>query len=837
MSSLLVLRRLTSFRPYLSLKTPHLILKRGLNQGGRPINQGKKGENQGDKRYYATKPNFDAIRKAFDNPTLQKPSGPSVGLFGIPELVSPEGFEILTQRAIAEAEQIASALDSKFGFKPTPIHLHDHSQCSHDHHDHEHSKCSHDHHDDYKHDHDHSKCSHDHHHEPIKVAPYVVEDSPGGVIKAMDQISNVLCSVVDVAEFVRNTHPDLQFVQAAHHCFTSISTYMQHLNTKASFNQILKQTMKDPKLVSKLTEEEKTVGDLFLYDFESSGPPEQRDSFMMLTEEVHSKGFQFVQSANGDSEFVFDSQEEIKALPSRIAKMMEKKNGKYILPNYRGIGEYLLKHWPDPNIRKKIFTQLHQADPVKIQLLEKMLMARYQLGKLVGNKSYANFFLADKIAKTPENVIEKLNLLSEKLKSKVAANVEDLIDEKIRVEGRKENPPVLEAWEREYYANERQKTLFPLNTAQISNYFSVGSCFMGIAKIMHSLFGLHVKVEELKNGEAWDPSVQKLAVYEEDGSLNGYIYCDLFARNGKNFNAGHFTIRCSRKISDTEIQHPVVTLAMNFYPPGALSTSSNASSLDEGEGRNSRPEIEDIDKNELKNIPSLLRFSEVETLFHEMGHAIHSMLARTRFQNVSGTRCKIDFVETPSLLMEYFCRDYRVLKLFAKHYKTGETIPPHMMKSTLMSRDLFSALDFQHQIMYSILDQVYHGKEVGEKLLTESGKNGKPKENKEFITSKVYEELYKKYLPMACANGTAWQTHFAHLYGYGAGYYSYIFCKAFASQIWSECFSMDPLSREMGEKYRQEVLAHGGGKDPIKMLQNILDTEVLSFDSLIREFD
>lgn len=128
--------------------------------------------------------------------------------------------------------------------------------------------------------------------------------------------------------------------------------------------------------------------------------------------------------------------------------------------------------------------------------------------------------------------------------------------------------------------------------------------------------------------------------------------------------------------------------------------------------------------------PTLLTPPMVDNLFHEMGHAMHSMLARTEYQHISGTRCSTDFAEVPSVLMEYFASDPRVLSTFARHFQTQEPMPPHLMKRLCISKHLFSASETQLQLFYSALDQIYHGK---------------PNEQDNVTTTDILKQVQQKY--------------------------------------------------------------------------------------------
>ncbi|KAJ1674284.1 Mitochondrial intermediate peptidase [Spiromyces aspiralis] len=363
----------------------------------------------------------------------------------------------------------------------------------------------------------------------------------------------------------------------------------------------------------------------------------------------------------------------------------------------------------------------------------------------------------------------------------------------------------------------------------LSPYFSLGRVMSGLSRLLTHLYGIELRPVAPRPGELWHPEIRKLEVVDADGGsrLLGIIYCDVFARPGKtNVGAAHFTVRCSRRVDDDlafpeldpetagsnetifadrssgkVFQLPLVVLTCDFSPPTPRS-------------------------------PCLLSPGEVKTLFHEMGHAMHSMLGQTGYHNVAGTRCPVDFVELPSILMEHFALTPPVLQLFASHHQTNQPLQPGLVTQHKRLQSQVGTMDVHSQLFMSALDQKYHSEDLG------LGDDSTCRLEREFDWStKVLADMQNSpdfgggdRLTFPHVEGTRWQTRFGHLIGYGASYYSYLFDRVLAGKIWQSMFSPEirhkaggPLSREGGERFKTEVLRWGGGRDPWVSLAALLD--------------
>ncbi|XP_023228122.1 mitochondrial intermediate peptidase-like [Centruroides sculpturatus] len=584
------------------------------------------------------------------------------------------------------------------------------------------------------------------------------------IVEIFDMLSDTLCKVADLAEFVRIGHPKKRFVYAAENAAISIGSLVEELNTNRKLYEVVRDVSENGDIFPTDPIDDH-VAKLFLFDFEQSGihlESDKRKLVVDLNSYILHVGSHFM---NGSLKprSVLKSE-----LPENIRHCFSA-DGDSILVNG------LFADSPNEIVREAAYKIFLFPDEHQEKLLEELLNARYQLAQLCGFDTYAHRAINGSLAGNPSVVNRFLQTISDELKSRANIDYNEMLKMKKTINKYAEE---IKPWDIPYYTSLAKQQRFQIKGSDFSPYFSLGVCMDGINYLLQSLYDISLKVENVKNGEVWHTDVIKLSVWEGDGTLLGYIYCDFFERKDKPNQDCHFTIQGGRLLKDGSYQIPVVVLMLNFSSP----TWSK---------------------------PSLLTPNMIDNLFHEMGHAMHSMLARTKYQHVTGTRCSADIAEVPSILMEYFASDPRVVSKFARHYETGKPIPESLLKNLSLSKNLFSASEAQLQVFYAALDQKYHNK-------PESGKS----------TTEILKEVQQSYYGLPHVAHTAWQLRFGHLVGYGAKYYAYTMSRAIAAQIWHSIFKDDPLNRAAGERYRREVLAHGGSKPPMQLIGDFLQTVV-----------
>lgn len=585
--------------------------------------------------------------------------------------------------------------------------------------------------------------------------------------EVFDELSNELCKVADMAEYVRLAHPQETYRNSAEEACFAVSGIVERLNTHKELYNHLERVVKEGDKVA-TTAMDDHVAQLFSHDFQQSGihcEEADRCKFVELTDRILHCGQKFMANTLQQRKFPRS------AVPEDIRSHFPVVGNHVLVSGVNTESE-------NPFVREAAHKMFLYPDEEQRQLLTEVLRCRQELATLCGFPTYAHRALTSGTVDTPADVNEFLERTSLDLRPIADNDFDTLRNMKRSQFGSQVD---LYAWDVYYYLNKLRKTCLNSSSSNYSPYFSLGACMEGLNLVFSSLYGVTFQYADMKPGESWHQDIYKLnVVHESEGQL-GTIYCDFYDRPGKPNQDSHFTIRCGKMLPDESYQNPIVVVMLSLPPPRW-------------------------------NGPTLLTPSMLDNLFHELGHAMHSMLGRTQYQHVSGTRCSTDFAEVPSILMEYFTSDERVLSKFAKHYQTGEPMPAEQLKRMCASKHLFTAGETQQQLFYSMLDQKLHGR-FDEWAPAKT-------------TTDVLEEIQGQYYSVPYVKNTAWELRFTHLIGYGAKYNAYLVSRSIASSIWNTYFVADPLNRDQGERFRRECLALGGGLPSKQLVANFLQQEI-----------
>jgi intermediate peptidase len=642
------------------------------------------------------------------------------------------------------------------------------------------------------------------------------------IAQDLDRLSDLLCRVIDLSDFIRSVHPDPAVQAAANNAYGTMFEYMNVLNTTTGLNSQLKKAMKMPEVWKSWSEEEKTVATILEKDFSKSAidlAERERRDFVTLSNEIAQLGTDFVEYMAAETAYLQFESSRLKGMDPVVVRQLTRW-GNVNLPTVGVPATLALRTVEDPETRREIYLASRTSAKENLERLEMLLKKRAELAQLSGYESFGHMTLADKMAKTPEAVTTFLDALAKDNLPRVGQELQALLELKEGDATAGRIASELNAWDRDYYTSQLLSSIHPSSQYRahdsLSSYFSLGTVMQGLSRLFHRLYGIRLVPRETLPGESWNSDVRRLDVVDDHEGHIAVIYCDLFERAGKSPNPAHFTLRCSRRISEEEMHEAA---EISSQTGGFFNTVQEAAN--DGLATNFNPR----DGNSLYQLPTialicdfslppqassrpaLLSFREVTTLFHEMGHALHSICGRTALQNVAGTRCATDFAELPSVLMESFASAPEVLDLYARHWESDQPLDTSRIRDWVEREKVMAGTEVEGQVLLGMLDQRLHSSSpLTWGLQTSRGRD----------STTIYRSVWNKYSSVPEPQGTSWQGFFGHLFGYGATYYSYLFDRAIAGKIWADVFQRTQLGAtdpEAGSRFREQVLRWGGGRD------------------------
>lgn len=600
-------------------------------------------------------------------------------------------------------------------------------------------------------------------------------------IEALEQSGKMLSNVGGVFYHLTgaNTNPELQKI------YSEVAPMLSQHGDDINLNPKLFARIKkiyEKKGTLNLTAEQKTLLDKYYRDFVKSGAnlnEEDKAKLRKLNEELTMLSLKFrnnlLQETNSFV-LVIEDEKDLSGLPpTAIAAAKEDAkrkgyDGKWVFtlqaPSFAPFMTYSDKR----ELREKMYLANtlkcnHDNEFDNKKVVEQMVKLRLQRANLLGYKSHAAFTQDEYMSKNPEAVYDFLMKLWEpavKVAKKEVAELQKLADK----EG---NKFTLQPWDMAYYSEKLKKEKYDLDDEMLRPYFKLENVIDGLFMVVNKLYGF--KIDERKDIAVYHPDVRVFEIKEADGKHIGIIYTDYFPRDSKRSGAWSNNFRAQSNIGGDFIT-PVVYNTCNFSKP----TADN---------------------------PALLRLDEVQTLFHEFGHALHGLLSNLTYPSISGTSVAWDFVELPSQIMENWVTEPEVLKMFAKHYKTGEIMPDGLIEKIRNSEKFNQGYATTSYLTATLLDMDYHSITDDQQIDIEKF------EKKLADRIGVLPEIGVRYR----------STFFQHIFagGYSAGYYSYIWAEVLDSDAFQAFKEKGLFDQTTAHAFRENILSKGGSEDPMDL--------------------
>ena len=532
----------------------------------------------------------------------------------------------------------------------------------------------------------------------------------------------------------------------------------------------------------KLTGEDEKLFNETMRDYRRAGltlPPEKRKEVEQLRKDLAKLGTDFgTNIVNAKAPVIF-TKTELDGMPEDFFAKPGIKTGDdayTVMANVTWQFIAVQENAKSEATRKKLYV-IHDslAKDTNVSVLNQMLMLRNKIALQLGYKSWDDYQTETRMAKTGANAKKYIDDLTTGIQPKFADEVAEM--QKIKAADTKDPNAKIAVWDWRYYQNQVSKQKFTVDKEALRVYFPYQKVLDGMFAIYQNIFGL--KFEPVSAPYKWIDDLQLYVVTDSaSGEPLGMFYLDMFPREGKFNHFAQFGIIDGKLLPDGKYQRPTVALMCNFPPPSA-------------------------DK------PSLLSHSDVETLFHEFGHALHSIVTRAKFWRFAGSNVPRDFVEAPSQMLQNWVWDKKVLDTFAADYRDpSKKIPADIIKKMNDAKLATAGVYYRRQFAFASLDLALHDVHA---------------ENQPYdcvaISNPVLEKVFLPIDPT-----TTFVSYFGHLNGYDAGYYGYAWADAIAADMATvfEKAKDGYMDKQAGLRLRREIYEPGDSRDVASSIEKFL---------------
>jgi len=505
---------------------------------------------------------------------------------------------------------------------------------------------------------------------------------------------------------------------------------------------------------------------------------ETRSRVEALQKELANRSTDFETNITEADVAVTFTRDELDGVPASFLDRIEQTDdGKYVVkatitPQFVMVMENASRE----DTRKRMKIARYTAAMQKNRpILDELVRLRDEIASILGYDSWDDYQIEVKMAKTGARARSFVEDLSRRLEPKFQAELEAMRQIKVAQTG--EPNAVIHHWDWRYYANQIRKTQYNIDTEQLRNFFPLDRVTAGLFGTYERIFG--IRFEPIAPPQKWVSDLTLHIVLDaKTGEPLGLFYLDLFPRHGKYNHFAQFDVTGGKTLRDGRHVRPVAALVCNFTPP-------------------------------TDDAPSLLSHDEVETFFHEFGHAMHTILTRAKTARFAGTNVPRDFVEAPSQMLEHWVWDADVLNTFAADWRDpSRKIDAGLLQRMDEARKATIATFYQRQLAFALADLRLHDA-------------GRYKDTQQVVN----DTLSEIFLP--APKDTDFAAYWGHMTGYDAGYYGYAWADAISADL-ATAFKNAPdrfLDKQVGRRLRDEIYAVGGSRDVDESIRAFLGRE------------
>ena len=559
--------------------------------------------------------------------------------------------------------------------------------------------------------------------------------------------------------FMGDVHPDEKIRDFGNEADSKI----QNLALEIFKDQDLYEKFKEIE-TKNLDEESKTFYRDLEIDFKDAGhglSGEKKDRLTEIEKKLIDLSISFSENIAKDKTEVMFLEDELKGLSQNELKNLKKNNDSFVITMAYPDINAVMENCSVRTTREIVWKAFNnRAVKENSPILEEAVQLRNEKALLFGFKTWAEYRLQNRMAKSPKNVASMYESLIPKLQKAAEVEKSELAIDSIEISD-------ITPWDIRYFISKERSKVSSIENSELKKFFYIHDVKTEMFKVCEEVFDLQIKPES--NETAWHEDVELWSLWEKNGQQLAYFYLDLYPREGKFTHAAVFDISSG---GSSRQDLPICSMVANFPNPNT------------GDG--------------------LMTFDEVETLFHEFGHVLHNGIGKSKYTRFVGANCEWDFVEAPSQIMEHWVWKVDCMKRISKHVESGDSLSEEICEKLNKSKNIGVSLLTLRQVSFGLADQHLHGENYKDSLL-----------EIEHAAQKVTTISYPKDINHLAA--------FGHLLGgYDAAYYGYLWAEIIGDDLFSRFENEGILSNSVGVEYKNKILKPGGTIPAERMVYDFL---------------